>query len=420
MDKEISHGGSRAWLAWICSVAFVVYYFVIQNCYAIVNPTFQADLGISAAQVGVVAATYSWVFAFAQFFSGALFDRVGARAVLLPAIALVSCGCFLFSRADDITTLFAAQFVIALGASAGFVGAGYVGASWFGSAKFSPMFGLVQFSAALAAAFSQNGIAWSLHYFSWKQLFTFFGLSGGTLFLSALFLLHDNRPSAHPPIPRIANLAKSLVKDIFEASRVKHIWVCAFVGGLLFGSLLSMGMVWAPKILALRGMDQSLIAFASSLIWLGLAAGCLLIPHISDRIRRRKSPMVAAALVQCISFLGLLYLLQLGMGVLMILCFCFGLGAAAHMLAFSSAADVIDAKRLGSATALVNGVMFLLGGFFIACSGAIFDSASRVGVASSIETARCAALPLLAGLITALVLLIFMKESYPAKTRRGH
>ena len=78
-----------AWLVWAIAVAFVVYYFSFQTGYAIVNSSVQKDLGLSISQVGLIAAIYTWVFALCQFMSGPLLDRLGARTVLLPAIALV-------------------------------------------------------------------------------------------------------------------------------------------------------------------------------------------------------------------------------------------------------------------------------------------------------------------------------------------
>jgi hypothetical protein len=79
---------------------------------------------------------------------------MGARRILVPAILLVSIGVFIFANAKDFGMLLMSQALIALGACTGFVGAGYIGGKWFGMAKFSFMFGLVQFAASLLSAFT--------------------------------------------------------------------------------------------------------------------------------------------------------------------------------------------------------------------------------------------------------------------------
>jgi hypothetical protein len=50
----------------------------------------------------------------------------------------------------------------------------------------------------------------------------------------------------------------------------------------------------------------------------------------------------------------------------MVLWFIFGFGAAAHMLAFRAAADVVRLEQIGSSAAIVNGTMFLVSGLLIA------------------------------------------------------
>ena len=173
-------GGPRAWLVWVIAVTFVVYYFSFQTGYAIVNSSVQKDIGLSIAQVGLIAAIYTWVFALCQFMSGPLLDRLGARTVLLPAILLVTLGIFVFANAKNFEMLLLSQALIAIGACTGFVGAGYVGGKWFGMAKFSFMFGLVQFAASLFSAFNQNLLNWALSIFQWHELFNYVGACSGS------------------------------------------------------------------------------------------------------------------------------------------------------------------------------------------------------------------------------------------------
>jgi MFS family permease len=152
---------------------------------------------------------------------------------------------------------------------------------------------------------------------------------------------------------------------------------------------------------------------AASLIWLGTATGCLIVPRWSDTLRRRKLPMLAGIALQLSALLGLIYLASPSTPLMMVLCFCFGLGAAVHMLSFSSAADVVEPARIGTASALVNGLMFLMGGILISRPGVRIDQALNLGMTPGLEFAQYTAWPLVAGLGLALVLALVMKESYP-------
>jgi MFS family permease len=407
-------GGLEGWLVWSIAVAFVIYYFSFQTGYAIVNPSLQKEVGLSPAQVGIVAAVYTWVFAFCQFFSGSLLDRLGSRRVLLPCIALVIIGIFIFANAANFETLLLSQLFVAVGACAGFVGAGYVGGKWFGLAKFSFMFGLVQFAASLFSAFNQNLLHWALFLVPWRELFNYVAIAGIVLLLAAAFKLRDPIPIKATAGQSFGTFLSSVLQSLFRVASIWHIWVAAAFGSLIFGVMLALGVVWGPKLLMARGWDVTTANMASSLLWLGLAAGCFVTPWISDRLRQRKLPITIGIIIQLVALTLLLYSTPQNPQLDMALCFLFGFGNSAHMLAFSTAADVVQPSQIGTSAAIVNGMMFLIGGIMISRPGV------RIGLGldadltpRSMELAQFASRPLLLGVIVALVIAIFMRETYP-------
>ncbi|MGH8493155.1 MAG: MFS transporter [Moraxellaceae bacterium] len=410
-------GGRQAWLVWIIAVAFVVYYFSFQTGYAIVNARMQEDLGLSIAQVGMVAAIYTWVFALCQFVSGPLLDRIGARKILLPAILLVTLGIFVFANSNSFEMLLVSQTLIALGACTGFVGAGYVGCTWFGLDKFSFMFGLVQFSASLFSAFNQNILSWSLTLFPWDQLFNLVGILGILLFGIAYLYLRDPVPVAVPTEQSFGAFLSGVAISLMSVARLPHIWMASAFGSLCFGGMLGLGVVWGPKLLMARGVSPATANAAASFLWLGLAAGCFIVPWISDRLRRRKLPILIGISIQILAVTFLFYARPTIPGADFLMCLLFGFGNAAHMLAFSTAGDVVEPKNIGTSAAIVNGVMFILGGIMISRPGVRIGWGIEEGLApESLELAQFAGLPFVVALILALVIAILMKETYPQKT----
>jgi MFS family permease len=213
----------------------------------------QKDLDLSIAQVGFIAAAYTWVFALCQFISGPLLDRLGARKVLLPAILLVALGVFVFANAESFKMLLLSQVLIAVGACTGFVGAGYVGGKWFGMATFSFMFGLVQFSASLFSAFNQAALSWALKFFQWHQLFNIVGVAGVVLFLAAVVWLRDPEPVYAPSPREFGSFFADVGQSLLGVARIPHVWMASAFGSLCFGVMLGLGVVWGPKLLIARG-----------------------------------------------------------------------------------------------------------------------------------------------------------------------
>lgn len=409
---EHTLGGTRAWITWLLAVAFVIFLFSFQTGYSIVNASVQKDVGLSVAQVGLIAATYTWSFALFQLFGGSLLDRLGARKVLPPAIAIFTLGVFLFVRATSVQALVVAQLVLALGACTGFVGAGYVGGKWFGMAKFSFMFGMVQCLASLFSAFGQNLFDAALKTMQWRTLFASIGFAGVALCVVALMGIRDPVPTAGLG-KGVAIFIGDVLSDIASVAKVGRIWLAAAFGALVFGVLLANGVVWAPKLMQARGMGIESANLSASAIWLGLALGCFVIPWWSDAIGRRKLPALAGVAIQLAAILVLVYGPILGTTASIGLWFAFGFGAASHMLAFSMAGDIVAPAQIGTSAAIVNGTMFLVGGILIARPGVIASKEIASGAPVTLELAETAARPFAIGLVIALVLFLVIRESYP-------
>ncbi|EJN37032.1 sugar phosphate permease [Pseudomonas sp. GM84] len=407
-------GGAKAWWVWAIAVAFVIYLFSVQTGYSIVNPDIQKSVSLSVTQVAAIAATYTWVFAVCQFFGGALLDRLGAHKVLPASVALVTLGVFIFANATSYSMLLASQFVMALGACTGFVGAGYIGGQWFGMAKFSLMFGLVQFCASLSSAFSVNALQYGLTVLAWRELFNYVGVFGIGLTALAFVYLRNPTPLAASDSGGVKRFIGSVVGALIEVAKVRHVWISALICSALFGSLLAAGVVWTPKLMLTLGASPETAAFSSSLLWLGLAAGCLVLPSLSDRTQRRKPLIVAGCLVQLLCALALLYIPGIPVPVAMAINFVFGFANSAHMLTFSSAADVVPPQLIGTSAAFVNGLAFIAGGIMIAAPGARVVSGQAAGLPEhTLALAEYAAEPLLIALAIALALSLLLRESYP-------
>jgi MFS family permease len=395
-------------------VAFVVYLFSFQTGYSIVNANVQQDTGLSVAQVATIAAVYTWVFAICQFFGGALLDRLGSKKVLPISIALVVLGVFVFANATSYEMLLLSQIIVAVGSCTGFVGAGYVGGQWFGMAKFSLMFGLVQVVAALTSAFSQNIIELTLGHMTWRTLFNGYGVMGIVLLVVGAIYIRNPKPVAAHPGEGMGAFFSGVLQSMAEVAKIPHVWLAAILGAAQFGVMLALGVVWAPKLLMVHGLSQSAASFGASLLWLGLAAGSAAIPWWSDHIKARKLPLLLGGVVQLACLLPLLYMTGLGAGLIMALCFIFGFANASHMLAFSTAADVVKPTQIGTSAAVVNGIMFILGGIMISRPGARIGQGVESGIEPrSLELAQYAGWPLVIAMVLAVVLALVIRETYP-------
>ncbi|MFF8959770.1 MFS transporter [Streptomyces sp. NPDC014894] len=372
-------GGVEAWLVWGLCTIFVVWLFAIQTGYAVVSPEIQKTAALSVAQIGLAGSIYTWAFALCQFFSGALLDRFGSRPLLTIAVALVTAGAFLYAQTDSMGTLVAAQIVLAIGSSFGFVGAGYIGGQWFPAARYGLMFGLVQSLASLGSAFGQPAISWQLEMVTWEQLLNGFGAAGVVLIVLFALLVRNPAPGpeqlarataeARPP------LVSSIFRDLAACFRNRNVVLSAALAGVSFGSMLAMGVLWGPRVMEARGAESSLAAVLTAVSWLGLAIGAPLFNLLSDHWNNRRIPAVVGVLLQAAAISLLIYLPKETNSVSVVTMFAVGLFAGAHMLGFTVAGESVPGALVGSSAAIVNGVCFIIGGVLQAVPGRLLPDA---------------------------------------------
>jgi len=90
------------------------------------------------------------------------------------------------------------------------------------------------------------------------------------------------------------------------------------------------------------------------------------------------------------------------------------------MVAFSTASDVVEPRLIGTSAAIVNGMMFIVGGIMISRPGVRIGVGVEQGVTPvSLESAQFASRPLLLGIIMALVIAMLMRETYPPSRQAG-
>ena len=423
--SKVVLGGPRAWFVWCIAVSFVLLVFALQTGYAITNIYVADDLGLSIVQVGVLGSIYTWVFAIAQFASGSVLDRIGARRVLPVAALLVTLGAFLFANAPNVMFLLAAQILLALGASYGFIGAGFVGGQWFEPAKYGFMFALVQFFASLAAVAGQNIINVAVQEYHWSAILNTLGVGGIVIVVLMLAFLRDpltkeEAEAQNLKWPGFSNFFHELVDNFNKVASIRDAWINALIGGATFGSMLALGVVWGPRLMVAAGLDQSVANETISYSWFGLAIGSPIIAWLSDKWRSRKKPMAAALILQLLVILVVLFSPERTAGEFAVLFFIWGFAAGGSMIAFTIGMELADKALVGTSAAMVNATQFIAGGILMAIPGRVLSGTGLIARVASIESQAAETVenyqwalviyPLV--LAFALFLFLFLKETY--------
>ena len=110
--------GKRAAAVFLTFAAAYFLSALLRAVTATLAPVFSAELGLGAAEMGLLAGTYFLGFSAMQLPLGHGLDRFGPKRVLVGLLILAIAGCLAFASATNVAQLMVARCVIGMGVSA--------------------------------------------------------------------------------------------------------------------------------------------------------------------------------------------------------------------------------------------------------------------------------------------------------------
>jgi sugar phosphate permease len=186
-------------------------------------------------------------------------------------------------------------------------------------------------------------------------------------------------------------------------------WLAGIVGGLLFLPTTIGALVWATSFLH-GGEHMTMAAAASdaSMVPIGWVIGCPLLGYISDKIGRRKPVLIGGALVMLAAGLAAIYV-PVGTLPRFSVALVLGIASGAAMIPFSMMKEVNPSQVKGTAAGVMNFLVFVTTGIMSPFISRLMLPSE--GTPLTLPEFQHAFLPLVAGVIVAIVLSLFLRET---------
>lgn len=308
----------------------------------------------TAASLGVLAATYFYVYALVQIPTGILVDTVGPRRTLLGGGLLAAAGSLVFGLAPDLGTAMVGRTVTGLGVAVVFVAMLKLITLWFPENRFASIVGLSMLLGNAGSMLAGTPLAALAAAAGWRAVFV------GTAVLSLALVAATWVLVRETPRPDAARLDVRAVRTgLLSVMRNLRTWPAVFVNFGTCGSFFAFGGLWAtPYLMSVHGLDRLAAANHISLYFGGFAVGCLLVGTLSDRIGRRKPVLFGTGVANVLIWLVWLSGVGLPLPASLTLFALMGVTTAAFTLSWACAKEVNPPQLAGMSTSLVN-----MGGF---------------------------------------------------------
>ncbi|HRH72574.1 MFS transporter [Zoogloea sp.] len=256
--------------------------YLLRTVNAVISPDLTRELGLTAADLGLLTSTYFFAFGLAQIPVGIALDRYGPRRVEAALLLITALGGVLFATGDSLPTLASARGLIGLGVAACLM-AGLKGFTlWFPREKLASMTGYIMSCGALGAVTASAPLEAALPFIGWRGAFwVVAALAAG---IAALIFLA--MPEKDDGTHRV-DLQSALrgVSDVLSAGRF---WSFSGQSAFFTGGFMALQGLWAvPWLMEVNGYSRSVAA--DHLFWLniGMLAGQLSIGAWATRLAAR-------------------------------------------------------------------------------------------------------------------------------------
>ena len=179
---------------------------------AIVGPVLAVELGLSAVELGTLAACMFAAYAVTQLPLGVALDAFGARRVQVVLMALAALGFAIFALSPGFAGLALGRVLLGVGISAGLMAVLKGNADWFERRRVAQVIGISTAIAAVGSTVMTVPVQALLPTLGWRGVF--WVLCGVTLAVSLWIFL------SVPDKPRVAGPARTLRGDIALSGRI--------------------------------------------------------------------------------------------------------------------------------------------------------------------------------------------------------
>ncbi len=328
----------------------------------------------SAASLGVLAATYFYVYTVMQVPTGILVDTLGPRRILLLGGLVAGAGSALFGLAPDLDTALIGRTLVGLGVSVVFIAMLKLIALWFDERRFATLVGLSMLLGNLGSVLAGTPLAALTEVAPWRAVFLGAAVLSVVLGIACWFFVREQRP-ADDGTPKAAFDRNVVIGGLLGVLRNRATWPAVWANFGLAGSFFAFAGLWAtPYLTQVHGLSRVEAASHLSLYFAGFAVGCLAIGTLSDRIGRRKPVLIGASLVYCALWLVWLSAVRMPITLSYALFLVMGLSCASFALTWACAKEVNPPQLSGMSTSITNMGGFLAGALLQPAVGMIMDA----------------------------------------------
>lgn len=404
-----------AWFAWFLGALFYCYGYFQRVAPSVMVTDLMSEFQVSGAVLGNLTAFYFYAYASLQIPFGVMIDRFGPRRMLTAAALVCGAGSLLFAVSPTVQLAYAGRFLVGAGAGMAWLGALQICGQMLPARRFAQITGFTLLIGMAGGIVGQAPLAQMIDIAGWRT--TMASAAIGTVILAVLIWFVV--PRSTRSYAEIAPKEKTgIIRGLKSVLANFQSWTCAVFGGTLGVSVLAFGGLWCvPYMMETYGLTRPAAALTATLMLVGWAIGAPSAGWISDRIGRRKIPMLVGGVGGLVTLASALYLPGLPLVAVQGLLLVHGVFSGAMVLCFATGRENNGRHVSATSVSFVNMAVMGTSACFQPLIGALLDlgwdgrleNGARI---YSAENFKAALLTLIAAGVVACLAAALTRETY--------
>lgn len=354
-DKKYLLG---AWLICGLGALYYSYEYFLRISPSVMEPALREHFNLSATGFGLLSAFYYYAYVPLQIPVGVLLDRYGPRLLITIACMICVLGTFIFAGTTVFWIAAVGRFLVGLGSAFAFVGVLKLATIWLPENKLAMVSGMAAALGTIGAMIGDNLLGSLVMNIGWRETVNLTAYFGIALTFVLWFGIRDKK--SHQRRSGTVGTFKKSIIDLGIITRNKQIWINGLFGCLVYLPTTVFAELWGiPYLKHAHGLSPASADFSNSLLFLGFTVGAPLMGYVSDRLKRRKIPMLFGATGAGIVMMIVLYMPGLKGSHINALMFLLGLLYSAQCIVFAVGRELSPKEAAGTAMAMTNMIVML-------------------------------------------------------------
>lgn len=358
----------QPWLVVFSASLFFFFEFLQMNMFNALDPSlYKAFHLTSATQLGQLSACFMVSMVLFLFPAGMILDRFSTKKVIQLSMFSCIAFVFLFSLSTTLLQGEICRLMTGIGDAFCLLACVRLASRWFPPKHMALIVGLIVTFAMIGGMVAQTPLTELTKMIGWRTALRLDAAVGVFMWLIILFFVKDFPAGTQAFFQKQHDSLEKLGFFHALSRTVTNIqnWLAGIFVSLVNLPLMLLGSTWGGFYLTqtqhLSAINASVV---DSTLFLGMIIGSPIVGWISDKLERRKMPMIVGTIASLTVVLAIMYLPHLSFNALKILFFIMGFAISSQIIGYPLVAESNPSILTGTAEGLAS-VLIMSGGFLI-------------------------------------------------------